>query len=68
MDNIHELWEIKIPYNDKENDFVPKITAYHAGSKGAVIVFAHNSSYLSPCICCTSEIINNRVGWCTFNN
>ena len=40
MDNMHELWGMEIPYNDKENKFIPKITAYHAGSKGAVIIFA----------------------------
>lgn len=34
-----ELWENGIPFNDKEHDFVPKITAYPAESKGAVIVF-----------------------------
>lgn len=33
------LWEEKIPYNDVENNFVPKITAYPAESKGAVVVF-----------------------------
>ena len=34
-----ELWEEKIPYNDAENSFVPEITAYPAGSKGAVVIF-----------------------------
>lgn len=34
------LWESKIPYNDKENTFVPQITAYPAESKGAVVIFA----------------------------
>jgi acetyl esterase/lipase len=44
MDNLQcvtsELWETQIPYNDEENNFIPKITAYPAASKGAVIVFA----------------------------
>ncbi|MGN0181563.1 MAG: alpha/beta hydrolase [Candidatus Ornithomonoglobus sp.] len=35
-----ELWGGKIPYNDKEHDFVPSITAYRAESKGAVVIFA----------------------------
>jgi acetyl esterase/lipase len=34
-----DLWGEKIPYNNDENNFVPKITEYPAKSKGAVIVF-----------------------------
>ena len=34
------LWEGAVPYDSKETDFVPSITAYPAESKGAVIVFA----------------------------
>ena len=35
-----ELWETKIPYNDEENSFIPRIKVYPANSKGAVVVFA----------------------------
>ena len=33
------LWGDVIPYANGEDDFVPEITAYEAGSKGAVIIF-----------------------------
>lgn len=33
------LWGDIIPYSNGEDDFVPEITAYEAGSKGAVIIF-----------------------------
>ena len=37
---MSRLWEGAVPYDSKESDFVPGITAYPAESKGAVIVFA----------------------------
>ena len=33
------LWGDIIPYANGEDDFIPEITAYEAGSKGAVIIF-----------------------------
>ena len=33
------LWGDIMPFADGENDFVPEIEAYEAGSKGAVIIF-----------------------------
>lgn len=55
LENTVNLWGKTIPFNDDENNFVPVIAEYTAGSKGAVIIFpgggyASKTDYEGPVI------------------